>query len=278
MSELNVPLHELTTTEGMEFSHRGTPLTPSLPEHYTNKQYIDKTLGDCFEKLLAVLGSLGSGGTAVIQKFDSPPSESLQLAAPVMTATQTTSGHKTASLYLEWEEIAGADRYLVEWAGPQSDQWNTLETVTTPYFNYVNYLSGVPLSYKFRIFALCDGGFSKSPPSEAILLTSPPHIALSLTATDGNTVFVKFNEGRLGSAVEVQLWYRYEGDFEKKFQLLYRGLVTSYKHTSAKYSTNREVPYKNVYYIKILYPSVGKNRSYAVSEVLSIDTYGVGDR
>ena len=46
MSELNVPLNELTTTEGMDFSYRGTPLTPSLPEHYTNKQYIDDTLAD----------------------------------------------------------------------------------------------------------------------------------------------------------------------------------------------------------------------------------------
>ena len=46
MSELNVPLHELVTTEGMDFSYRGTPLKPSLPEHYTNKRYIDDTLAD----------------------------------------------------------------------------------------------------------------------------------------------------------------------------------------------------------------------------------------
>jgi hypothetical protein len=46
MSELNVPLDELTTTEGMDFSYRGTPLAPSLPEHYTNKQYIDGVLTD----------------------------------------------------------------------------------------------------------------------------------------------------------------------------------------------------------------------------------------
>ena len=41
MSELNVPLNELLTTEGIDLSHRGTPLTPALPEHYTNKQYVD---------------------------------------------------------------------------------------------------------------------------------------------------------------------------------------------------------------------------------------------
>jgi hypothetical protein len=46
MSDLNVPLNDLATTEGMDFSYRGTPLSPSLPEHYTNKQYIDDTLSD----------------------------------------------------------------------------------------------------------------------------------------------------------------------------------------------------------------------------------------
>ncbi len=46
MSELNVPLHTLVTTEGMAFSFRGTPLRPINPEHYTNKQYVDDTLAD----------------------------------------------------------------------------------------------------------------------------------------------------------------------------------------------------------------------------------------
>jgi len=46
MSDINVPLNELLTTEGMDFSHRGTPLTPVAPEHYTNKQYIDDTLAE----------------------------------------------------------------------------------------------------------------------------------------------------------------------------------------------------------------------------------------
>jgi hypothetical protein len=44
MSALNVPLNELATTEGMNFSHRGTPLKPQKAEHYVNKQYVDDTL------------------------------------------------------------------------------------------------------------------------------------------------------------------------------------------------------------------------------------------
>jgi hypothetical protein len=44
MSALNVPLNELLTTEGMDFSHRGTSLTPELPEHYANKRYVDAAL------------------------------------------------------------------------------------------------------------------------------------------------------------------------------------------------------------------------------------------
>ena len=46
MSNVNVPLDELLTTENMDFSHKGTPLAPSLPEHYTNKQYVDESLAD----------------------------------------------------------------------------------------------------------------------------------------------------------------------------------------------------------------------------------------
>ena len=46
MSEINVPLNELVTTENLDFSHRGTPLAPALPEHYTNKQYVDEAVGE----------------------------------------------------------------------------------------------------------------------------------------------------------------------------------------------------------------------------------------
>jgi hypothetical protein len=44
MSTTNVPLNELLTTESMDFSHRGTPLAPDLPEHYTNKRYVDESI------------------------------------------------------------------------------------------------------------------------------------------------------------------------------------------------------------------------------------------
>ena len=46
MSETNVPLNELLTTEGMDLSYRGTPLAPALPEHYTNKAYVDGAVAE----------------------------------------------------------------------------------------------------------------------------------------------------------------------------------------------------------------------------------------
>ena len=46
MSEVNVPLNELLTTDGMDFSHKGTPLAPSLDEHYTNKKYVDDVVSE----------------------------------------------------------------------------------------------------------------------------------------------------------------------------------------------------------------------------------------
>jgi len=61
MSEINVPLNELATTEGMSFSYRGTPLAPSLPEHYTNKQYIDDVLADLEVRSPAVVNVICDG-------------------------------------------------------------------------------------------------------------------------------------------------------------------------------------------------------------------------
>jgi hypothetical protein len=48
MATINVPLNELLTTENLDFSHRGTPLAPDLPEHYTNKRYVDQSLAGIF--------------------------------------------------------------------------------------------------------------------------------------------------------------------------------------------------------------------------------------
>ena len=55
MSEVNVPLNELLTTEGMDFSRRGTPLSPILPEHYTNKAYVDEAVSDLSGRSPAVV-------------------------------------------------------------------------------------------------------------------------------------------------------------------------------------------------------------------------------
>ena len=55
MSEINVPLNELATTDGMDYSYRGTPLAPSLPEHYTNRQYVDDALAELEVRTPAVV-------------------------------------------------------------------------------------------------------------------------------------------------------------------------------------------------------------------------------
>jgi hypothetical protein len=41
MAETNIPLSEIFPKSGLDLSHRGTPLLPEFPEHYTNKQYVD---------------------------------------------------------------------------------------------------------------------------------------------------------------------------------------------------------------------------------------------
>ena len=61
MSELNVPLNELLTTEGMDLSYRGTPLEPSLPEHYTNKQYVDDAFAEIDVRSPAVVTATCDG-------------------------------------------------------------------------------------------------------------------------------------------------------------------------------------------------------------------------
>ncbi len=63
MSELNVPLASLSTTDGMDLSYKGTPLLPVRPEHYTNKQYIDDTLAEIEVRSPAVV-PINCDGTA----------------------------------------------------------------------------------------------------------------------------------------------------------------------------------------------------------------------
>ena len=63
MSDTNVPLNELLTTEGMDFSRRGTPLAPFRPEHYTNKAYVDEVVSDVNVRSPAVV-TVTCNGTA----------------------------------------------------------------------------------------------------------------------------------------------------------------------------------------------------------------------
>ncbi len=55
MSEVNVPLDELLTTDGMDFSRRGTPLAPVADEHYTNKKYVDEAVSEIEARSPAVV-------------------------------------------------------------------------------------------------------------------------------------------------------------------------------------------------------------------------------
>jgi hypothetical protein len=247
------------------YSQHNLKVAATEPEHVMRKAEFDNAVR-LLEERLAMLEQVPVGRM-------SGPILTPQLATPIITAAQTTSGPQTASLSLEWQEVPEADRYLVQWAPPEGGHWNELAIVNETYYSYSNYLSGVPLSYKFRVLAISDLGITKSDPSEEVLLTSPPHISLRLTKLDSHTVEIEFNGGKLGPATQVQLYYRYEGDLGKKFQKIYSGLAASYQHTGAKFSPNRSLPYKNIYFIKILYPGVGLNTSYAVSEELGIETY-----
>jgi len=61
MSELNVPLNELASLEGLDLSHRGTPLAPANPAHYTNKQYVDDAVSVIDVRSPAVVTVTGDG-------------------------------------------------------------------------------------------------------------------------------------------------------------------------------------------------------------------------
>ena len=251
------------------YSQHNLKVAATEPEHIVRKAELDASVYGLTDRLALLEQRLGVGGMRAPVSRPIPR----QLDKPVIIAAQTTSGPQAASLYLEWREILEADRYLVEWAPPGSGLWNELAIVKTTYYSYANYFGGIPLSYQFRIFAISDSGIIKSQPSAELLLTSPPHISLSVTQIDADTVEVQFNGGNLGPAAQVQLYHRYEGDLGAKFQKIYRGLATSFRHTGVQSNPNRSLPYKNIYYIKVLYPQSGIHTSYAVSEELGIDTY-----
>jgi hypothetical protein len=61
MPDTNVPLNELLTTDGMDFSYKGTPLKPALSEHYANKKYVDDSVADVGGRSPAVVSVTGDG-------------------------------------------------------------------------------------------------------------------------------------------------------------------------------------------------------------------------
>ena len=251
------------------YSQHHLKVAATEPEHIVRKAELDVAVRQLDERLALLEQQLGGVQSPPVSSTAARP-----LAAPVLIATQTMSGPQAASLSLEWRAVPDADRYLVEWAPPGSGLWNELAIVKTTYYSYANYFGGVPLSYQFRVFSLSDQGFSVSEPSDAVLLTFPPHISLSLTQTGADTVDVLFNGGHLGPAAQVQLYHRYEGELGAKFQMIYSGLAASFRHTGVRHSPHRSLPYQNIYYIKILYPQSGIHTSYAVSEELGIDVFG----
>ena len=98
MSELNVPLNELATTEGMDYSYRGTPLAPALPEHYTNKQYVDDVLTDLDVRSPAVV-NVTCDGTATTY----PVPHNLNTTNIASILMFDTTGGKKKSIDMSWE-------------------------------------------------------------------------------------------------------------------------------------------------------------------------------
>jgi hypothetical protein len=104
MSTINVPLNELLTTENMDFSHRGTPLAPDLPEHYTNKRYVDQTIAGLVGRSPAVINvtcdgeatsytvthNLNTLNIATVQVYDTTSGSSFPIGIDWVPATVNT--------------------------------------------------------------------------------------------------------------------------------------------------------------------------------------------
>lgn len=98
MSNINVPLDELLTSDGMDYSHKGTPLAPSLPEHYTNKQYVDESLAEAGVRSPAVVPVTCDGEAttyAVVHNLNTTNIASIQIF-------DTTGGTKNP-IGVSWE-------------------------------------------------------------------------------------------------------------------------------------------------------------------------------
>ena len=98
MSMLNVPLNELATTEGMDFSHRGTPLRPQKPEHYVNRQYIDDTLVSSGVRSQAVVPVTCDG---VAMSYPVPHNLNTTNIASVQI--YNTTGGTKIPIFVNWE-------------------------------------------------------------------------------------------------------------------------------------------------------------------------------
>jgi hypothetical protein len=104
MSTTNVALNELLTTENMDFSHRGTPLSPDLPEHYTNKRYVDQTIAGMAGRSPAVIAltcdgvatsytvthNLNTLNIATVQVYDTTNNSAFPIGIDWVPATVNT--------------------------------------------------------------------------------------------------------------------------------------------------------------------------------------------
>ncbi len=98
MSNVNVLLDELLTTENLDFSHKGTPLAPVADEHYTNKKYVDDTVAEIDVRSPAVVPVTCDGEAAtypVVHNLNTTDIASVQIF-------DTTGGTKNP-VGLAWE-------------------------------------------------------------------------------------------------------------------------------------------------------------------------------
>ncbi len=98
MSNVNVPLDELLTTEGMDFSYKGTPLAPVADEHYANKKYVDDSVADLEVRSPAVVPVTCDGEAttySVVHNLNTTNIAGIQV--------YDTTGGKNLPIGMSWE-------------------------------------------------------------------------------------------------------------------------------------------------------------------------------
>ena len=98
MSNINVPLDELASTDGLDFSRRGTPLRPISDEHYTNKKYVDDAVSEIDVRSPAIVNVTCDGEAAtyaVVHNLNTTNIASIQIF-------DTTGGTKNP-IGVSWE-------------------------------------------------------------------------------------------------------------------------------------------------------------------------------